>query len=71
MNHRITTQRALRKAFWLAHPTLPRKRIKNYAGNGLMYPTDTRCAWVDWIDALARSNSISDELAERATLDTN
>lgn len=68
MRYTVTNLTALRKAFWEAHPNLPRRRIRNYAGTGLMYPTDTRVAWVDWIDCMARSNQISDELARRATL---
>jgi len=66
---KITTQRALRKAFWAEHPSLPRKRITNYSGNGTMYHTDTRCAWIDWIDMLSKDGTISQELAYRATLD--
>lgn len=65
----ITTQRALRAEFWQQHPQLDRRKIKNYSGNGHMFKTDTRCAWCDWIDALSKSGEISQELAERATLD--
>jgi hypothetical protein len=64
----ITNQRALRAAFWDAHPTLPRRKIRNYTGTGKMYPTDTRVAWVDFIDYMARDGSISTELANRACL---
>ena len=65
----ITTLRALRRAFWQAHPTLPRRRIRDYTGRGLMHATDTRCAWVDFIDAMARDGQIGNTLASRATLD--
>ena len=65
---RITTQRALRKLFWSEHPQLPRRRIPHYSGNGTMYPTDTRCAWCDWLDAMSKAGAISQELAYRATL---
>lgn len=68
MAYRITSQRDLRRAFWEAHPNLPRRRIRNYAGTGLMYPTDTRVAFVDWLDSMERSGEISAELANRATL---
>lgn len=64
-----TTQRELRRAFWAQHPTLSRRRIKNYSGNGTMHVTDTRCAFNDWIDALSKDGSISQELAQRVTLD--
>lgn len=65
----ITNQRELRKAFWEQHPNLQRRKITNYSGNGTMHVTDTRCAWCDWIDALSKDNIISQELAQRATLD--
>lgn len=64
-----TNQRALRAAFWAAHPNLPRRRIRDYSGRGLMYPTDTRVTWVDWLDAMQRMGWISADLADRATLE--
>lgn len=57
-----TTQRELRAAFWAAHRALARQ-----AGCGHQ-PTDTRVAFVDWIDSLARDGQISQALAQRATL---
>ena len=63
-----TTQKELRRAFWEQHPHLPRRKIKNYAGTGTMYPTDTRCAWCDWLDYMQKIGQISDSLADRATL---
>lgn len=63
-----TTQREVRRAFWAAHPQADRRRITNYSGNGTMYPTDTRCAFVDFVDALSKSGEISQELAGRVTL---
>ncbi len=45
------------------------RRIPNYSGNGKMHNTDTRCAWCDYIDAMSKDNQISQELAQRATLD--
>ena len=68
MKYPITTQVQIRKIFWEQHPDLPRKKIKNYAGNGTMYCTDTRCAFVDFVDYLARDGQISAALADRATL---
>ena len=65
----ITTQKELRRAFWQQHPTLQRRKITNYSGNGKMHVTDTRCAWCDWLDAMSRNNEITQDLAERATLD--
>ena len=65
----ITTQRELRRVFWEEHPHLTRRKIPNYSGNGTMHVTDTRCAWCDWIDFLSKDNIITQELAQRATLD--
>ena len=64
----ITTQKDLRREFWLAHPGADRRLIKDYAGNGRMYRTDTRVAWCDFLDSLSRSGEIPQALADRATL---
>ena len=64
----MTTQKQIRAAFWEAHPNLPRKKIRNYAGTGRMHVTDTRCAFVDFVDYLSKAGDISQELAQRATL---
>ena len=64
----ITSQKEIRRQFWADHPQLPRKKVRNYAGTGSMYPTDTRCAFVDYIDYLCRGGMISSALAERVTL---
>lgn len=69
MRYQITNQRDLRAAFWEQHPGMERRKIRNYSGNGTMHVTDTRCAWCDWIDDMGRSGEISQELAQRATLD--
>lgn len=68
MRYQITTQRELRRQFWLTFPNLPRKKIPNYSGNGTMYRTDTRCAFHDWKDGLQKGGTISQELCQRATL---
>lgn len=62
MKHRITSVRQLRKEFWAAHPTLPRRKIKDYTGNGKMYTTDVRVAWSNWIDMLKKSGDIRPDL---------
>lgn len=64
----ITNQRELRRVFWAQHPNLPRRRIRNYSGNGTMYQTDTRVAFVEWLDAMQRAGEVSQALAQRATL---
>jgi hypothetical protein len=71
MAYTITTQRELRRLFWLDHANIPgvtKRRICNYSGNGKMHNTDTRCAFCDWLDAMSRNGTISQELAQRATL---
>lgn len=68
MARTYTTQREVRRAFWAAHPNVPRRRITNHAGNGKMYPTDTRVAFVDFVDALSKNGDISQQLAQHVTL---
>lgn len=68
MAHTYTTQKELRAAFWQAHPAADRRMIKNHAGTGRMYCTDTRVAWCDWLAALQKDGAISEGLADRATL---
>jgi hypothetical protein len=64
----INTQVALRKLFWELHPNLDRRRITNYSGNGTMHRTDTRCVFVDWVDAMSKDGQITERLARTATL---
>lgn len=64
----MTTQKQLRSAFWKQFPNLDRRQIKDYAGTGTMYRTDTRVAWCNWIDSLSKDGQISEALADRATL---
>jgi coproporphyrinogen III oxidase len=68
-----TNQKQIRQAFWEAFPDLPRKRhryswTQNDKNAELVYATDTRCAFVDFLDSLSRSGQISESLANRATL---
>lgn len=65
----LTTQEEISAEFWRAHgATVPRAQVRNYAGDGLMWPTDTRCAFVDFLDSLSRDGRVSPALAQRATL---
>lgn len=65
----ITTQKELRKLFWETHPTASRKKIPSQEScGGVMYTTDTRCAFVFFLDRLYRDGQISESLADRATL---
>lgn len=63
-NHQITNQRELRKAFWEQNPQCAKGRLRS--GDR---PTDVRVTFVDWIDTLSRDGTISQALAQRATLD--
>ena len=62
MRQTYTTQAQVRAAFWEAHPYAD---AKTRCGD---YKTDTRCAFVDYVDALCRNGDISDALAQRVTL---
>ncbi len=68
-----TNQKQIRAAFFEAFPDLPRRRYRySWRSNDktaeLVYPIDTRCAFVDFLDSLHRAGLISDALAQRATL---
>lgn len=58
----ITTQKEIRRAFWDNHPNAKRQKIRGD------YVTDTRVAFVDYVDMLARDGVISEKLAQRVTL---
>ena len=70
----MTNQKQIRAAFWEAFPDLPRRRYR-YSPNRsdktaeLVYPIDTRCAFGDFLDQLQRDGTISEALANRATLE--
>jgi hypothetical protein len=64
----MTSQKQIRAAFWATFPNLPRRKIRDYAGTGRMHVTDTRCAFVDFVDYLQTSGQISEALAYRVTL---
>lgn len=61
-----TTQKEIRAAFWQEFPHLNRKKVK--MGSEMVYKTDTRVAFCDFVECLARNGSISSSLAQRATL---
>ena len=67
----ITSQKELRREFWAEFAGvkgISKRMITDYSGNGKMYNTDTRCAFIDWIDGLSTSGQISEKLASNATL---
>lgn len=70
----MTTQKQIRAAFWEAHPKADKRKYPaaydwNRPDNSKKdFCTDTRCAFVDFLDYLHRDNQISEALANRATL---
>jgi hypothetical protein len=69
----MTNQQQIRAAFWAAFPNLPRRRYRYSWSRSdktaeLVFPVDTRCAFVDYVDQLQRAGEISEALANRATL---
>lgn len=66
----LTNQKQIRESFWAAHPELEetaRKRGTFSKGQNSQN-CDTRCAFVDFLDSLAKSGEISEKLAQRASL---
>jgi len=61
-----TTQKQVRQAFWETHPAASKKILETFDRS--TYTCDTRCAFVDYIDSLARNGDISENLASRITL---
>lgn len=53
----------VREAFWNAHPNAERRPGRQNA-----QAADTRMAFVDYVDMLARNGAISEELAQQVTL---
>lgn len=67
--YRIHTISELRAAFWREHAQLPCARKPN--GSPMpqnRQPTDTRIAFGEYVEALARSGDIGERLAQTATL---
>jgi hypothetical protein len=69
----MTTQKQIRAEFWAAHPTADRKRYpaRDWTHEDKLsrdYCTDTRCAFVDFVDVLHSNGQISEALANRVTL---
>ena len=62
----LKTISEVRKAFWEAHPEFKSDyRVKKRQND---YYTDIRCSFVDYIDLLERTGSISESLAQSVTL---
>lgn len=62
----VTTQKEVRDLFWEAYPQASSVRVKGKTQND--YPTDTRVAFVDYVEHLRSSELISEALAWRVTL---
>ena len=63
-----TTQAQVRTAFKQEYPDLNYKKIPHYSGVGLMYQTDVRVEFINFIDYLVTSKLISEKLASKVTL---
>lgn len=63
-----TTQKQVRQAFRVENPELDYRKITDYSGHGKMFKTDTRCAFSNWLDSVAREGLVSNSLAQRVTL---
>lgn len=69
MSYAIRNVTELRADFWREHPHLECRRYASGRPRPQNeQPTDTRCAFVDYIDSLRRNESISESLAQSATL---
>jgi len=71
--YRMTTQTQVRAAFFTDNPQFRRVLIHTKTGAYRVashneYPTDTRCAFVDYVDSLQRAGIISESLAQVVTL---
>lgn len=64
----LTTISAVRIAFWAAHPGLHCVWTHGRRARQNAQSADTRVAFVDYVDALARNGTISESLAQRVTL---
>jgi hypothetical protein len=64
----ITTQKQIRKLFWLEFPNIDRRKITSYDGKGKMYKTDTRVLFCDFVQALHANGQISDNMVQKVTL---
>lgn len=66
----ITTQKALRAAFWAAYPSFEHQAREAgiYSKSQNYHCATVRCSFVDFVDMMAKDGQISSKLAQRATL---
>lgn len=62
----MKTQKQVRSAFWNEHQEFKSEYRANKRQND--YSCDCRCAFVDFVDHLAKNGDISWKLADRVTL---
>jgi len=68
MKYAYTNQKQIRAAFWdEADPMNGTEITRRKLSNG-DYTTGTRCAFVEFVDMLYRSDQISEALAQRVAL---
>jgi len=63
----LKTERAVRDAFWLEHPSM-RRQFYQPGKEQNSYPANVCVAWCDYVDALVKDGTISNALAARVTL---
>ena len=63
----MTTQKQVRAAFWRDFESRP-GYVPQFRREQNKCPTDTRVAFVDYVDSLCRNGEISEALAQRVTL---
>ena len=66
MKYSITTQKALRVAFWSQAGVMTDFYRVSYRQND--YSATVRCHWCDYVEIMRKSGQISEKLANRATL---
>lgn len=66
----ITNQKALRAAFWAEHPDFEfqAREAGIFSKSQNHHCATVRCAWVEFVDCMAKSGQISESLAFRAIL---
>jgi len=62
----MTTQKQIRDSFWEINEQWADARRSRKTHND--YNSTIRCAFVDYVDSLAKSGKISEKLADRVTL---
>lgn len=68
MKPTYTTQKQVRAAFWEMADSMNGDGITRRKLRDGDYTTDTRCAFVDFVDHLARNGEMSAALADHVTL---